>query len=258
MHFLLFIEYNSKREKKMDTKQEILIPFFARYREYYDEIRNLLSDNQKQKYKNTRLSSLVRSLSRRLSEMKVITDNITLEMTEIRKILNSKSSEVEKSIKKGTVFPWIEPYHIYRILAYMEILIAFMKSAVDFIYSYIRILWKEVLEKGNIRLDEKLKNAEIDMKWKKELDAIRNDFLHQYSGWPSFIKKNGTYDVILLLPSYKVTNEESKKFKEDKLTTTEINNMYEGFGKFYDETRLLIIKEIKKINRRISDSEDIK
>lgn len=58
--------------------------------------------------------------------------------------------------------------------------------------------------------------------------------LHQYSGWPSFIKKNGTYDIILLLPSYKVINEEAKKFKEDKLTTTEINNMYEGFGKFYD------------------------
>ncbi len=241
----------------MDTKQEILILFIARYPDYH-ELRNLLNDDQKQKYKNTRLPSLVRSLSRRLSEMKVITDNITLEMIEIRKILNSKSREVEKCIEKGTVFPWVEPYHIYRILAYIEILIAFMKSAVDFIYSYIRILWKEVLEKGNIRLNEKLKNAKIDMKWKKELDAIRNDFLHQYSGWPSFIKKNGTYDIILLLPSYKVTNEESKKFKEDKLTTTEINNMYEGFGKFYDETRLLIKEEIKKINRSISDSEDIK
>jgi len=242
----------------MDTKQEIKITFIARYREWYNEIINLLNDNQKQKYRNTRLRSLVMSLSRRISEMKVVTDNITLEMTEIRKILNSKSSKVEKSIKEGTVFSGVEKYHIYRILAYMEILIAFMKSAVDFIYSYISILWDKVLEKGKIRLDEKLKNAKIDMKWKKELDAIRNDFLHLYSGWPSFIKKNGTYDIILLFPSYNVTNKETKKFKKDKLTTSEINNMFEGFGKFYDETLLLIKEEIKRINRSISDAEDIK
>lgn len=233
----------------MNTKQEIIIPFFARHREWYDEIINLLDDNQKQNYKSTRLPPIARSLSCRLSEIRVLIDNITLEMTEIRKILNLKNKEVEECIKKRTAFPWVEPYHIYRIIAYMESLIAFLKSAVDFIYSYVRILWKDVLEKKKLQLDENLENAGINMKWKSDLDSIRNDFLHQYSGWPSFIKKNGTYDIILQLPSYKVINKEAKKYKADKLSTKEINDIFRGFWKFYEEARSLIKKELKRINK---------
>lgn len=231
-----------------DTPDTVKFAFFALHREWFDVIYKELNDEQKEKYNNVKLRAKVMSLSIRLSEMSALAEAINTEMAEIRKYVGERKAELESCMKEKMAFGFLDILHLYRLLAYTESLITLMKSAADFLFQYFRIFEKNILSKKKYQAKNALEEAGFDLRWKDDLDAIRNDLLHQYASWPSLLVQNGKLDFQLELSTSIMPREIGKKYRKEQISIKEVNQIYRSFADFYDRARAFLISQIKEVN----------
>jgi hypothetical protein len=85
------------------------------------------------------------------------------------------------------------------------------------------------------------------LRWKDALDAIRNDLLHQYASWPSFLVQYGKFDFQLELPKPTMPGEVGMKYREEQISIKEVNQIYRSFEDFYDKARAFLISQIEEV-----------
>lgn len=223
------------------------IAFYALHSEWIYRIRKVLDDEQLERYKGTPLAEFARSISRKLSLLRMYVDNVNLEMTPVNEILKKDIEKIELIIKKKQVYHFENIHHIYSLLGNMESFIITMKSILELIEKYIVKLFKEVLEIKFRNPWEYLKRNGLNIEWKEDIvDKIRNDIIHNYASWIGFKKKDNNFIPVMALPESFKKFKNFKKFREDYLDTDDINKIINEFFEFFDKTIELLIKEIKK------------
>ena len=190
----------------------------------------------------------MRSISKRISEIRVLVDDTVIEIGRIRKIINANREECELCIREGKAYVLPDVVHIYRILAYTESSLALLKSTVDLLFWSSIIIEKNILGKRGMnmtRLKAQMISAGLNLEWLENLDNIRDDLLHQYASWLMLTFDNGGVGIKLELPNVPKTNRESKKYKKEYLDVLEINKILAGFSEFYVQAPDFLIGHIR-------------
>lgn len=225
------------------------IIYIAENAVWFHKILQTMNDTQIQRYKKTLLPSLSRTISRKLSLLQVLLIQINFEMKEVNKILKENINEVENCIDKNNPFSFgNKDYLIYRILAYIEATLIEMKSAVDLIIRYInRFHFHIFLErKSETLVIGELKDNNINIEFRYELNHIRRGFIHHYSGWISFRKQNNFFNPIIELPKSIKRFKDYEKFPYVSLEVEKINDILNNFKKFNDEAFDFLVKRIQE------------
>jgi len=234
-----------------DNNNFLDIAFFAHPSTWIHKIIIALNNEQKEKYKQTPLAEFARSITRKLSLLRMYADNTNIEMSEVNRLLRENRESVEHCLKERKAFIFKDINHIYCLLGYMESYITTMKSSLDLLEHYIVVLFRKVLGVRFKNTWNFLESKGIDLKWKKEiLDKIRNDFIHHYAAWIGFKRENDTFVPTLILPTSLKKHKAYKKFPQEILDSDDINHLIDEFLKFFEETTDLLEIEIKAINRK--------
>jgi len=233
-----------------DNNKILNITYIAKNAIWFHKILQTMNTIQKLRYNKTILPSLSIIISRKLSLIQVLKDQINLEMKEINKILKENIKEVENCINKNYTFSFgREVYLIYRIISYIEATLIEMKSAADLIIRYISRFYLHIFleRKGEKLVTEELKDNKINIEFKYELNHLRRGFIHHYSGWISFKKQNNSFKPIIELPKSVKKFKDYEKFPYVSLDVEKINDILKNFYKFNDESFGFLIKKIQKL-----------
>ena len=169
------------------------------------QIRRKMNEDQIKRFRNSELADIERTISRKISTIKIFIENTNMELREINRILREKQEVVNCCLKeqKAFVFSDNDILHIYKIIAYFEATLIQMVAIIDLLIKYISNYYSKILrnKKGQKAILEMLSKDGIDIEWKKELYFIRRIVTHSYTGWPSFKKEKNYFQLIINFPS---------------------------------------------------------
>ena len=219
----------------MEERQLLNIVYFSNRVEWAYQIRGKMKEDQKKIFCKTELPDIERTISRKISTIEILIENINMEMKEINKILSEKQEEVNNCLKEQKAFHFRDNlHHIYRIIAYFEATLIQMVAVIDLLIKYISTYYIKILKnrKGQKDILGMLRRDGINIEWKRELYFLRRIVTHYYTAWLSLKKERNYFQLIINFPSSIRRLKDYKFFKYDTLSINEINKIFRNFDGF--------------------------
>lgn len=207
---------------------------------------NELNEQIRKKYRSSDAKELGLSISTKLQLIYLIISRINDGISILKKEIKSKKDEVAICLQEDKALLISNEETAFLILADTELLFFEMKSIYDLLVKYSaqfnKILFNQTIRK--LDFNNRCKNKGMGTDWNKYLDNIRNDFIHNYTGWLAFRKNGGNFDLLIELPD--MQDKGCKKHNEEYLAQNEINRVVKDFHKFLGITRDILVEDIRK------------
>jgi len=230
----------------MSENRILNIAYFSTEVRWAYQVRQKMNKEQKKKFSNSELPDIERTISRKLSTIRILVDNTNLEMNEINRILREKQEGVDYCLKKQVAFVFEDIHHIYRVIAYFEATLIQMVAVVSLLMKYISTYYSQILsiKKGQSDVLGMLRQNGIDTEWKRELYFIRRIVTHSQTGWPSFEKMDTYFQLIINFPKSVRRMKEYRDYPYDSLGINKINDIFSNFSVFYNNVTEWFTKKL--------------
>ena len=230
----------------MNEGRKLNIAYFSTKVRWAYQVRQKMNDQQKKRFSNSELPDIERTISRKLSLIRILVDNTNLEMGEINRILHEHNEDILYCINSHKALVFENIYLIYRVLAYFEAILIQMKATVDLLIKYISIFYCQILlnKKGQTDILEAIKEDGIDIDWRKELYFLRRIVTHMQTGWPSFENMGTYYQLVIDFPKSVRRMKEYEEFPYDRLGTDKMNEIFNNFISFNDSVTAWFVSKI--------------
>ena len=207
---------------------KLKISFMADNVPWARRILGSLDEEQNKILRTTALNEIARSISIKLKLYYYIVGEINHTIDSIKIVLSENSDQLDLLMHNNQAFDFPKYELIYRTLFLIESLFINMKTILDLLKKYATVFERNVL--GNITYKYKFPAGSL-----RELEKIRDDFIHNYSGWPFFRKINEKFVLELeLVPDIQRTGRH-KITKTRTLNTNNINEIINEFTRYYSD-----------------------